>query len=223
MKTTIMSLGGSLIVPDKVDYSFLRKFKKVILPSARKSRFVIFCGGGKLARDYQKALSELINAPKEALDWMGIHATRINAESVREIFGNDADEKILTDPTKRIASKKRIIIAAGWKPGWSTDYDAVLVAKQLKVREMINMSNVDFVYSADPKKSKSAKPLKEISWKNLRKLVGSKWSPGLNMPFDPIAAKQAERQKLLVYVIGRDLNNLQNVLIHKPFKGTLIR
>ena len=97
------------------------------------------------------------------------------------------------------------------------------MAKQLKVREMINMSNVDFVYSADPKKSKSAKPLKEISWKNLRKLVGSKWSPGLNMPFDPIAAKQAERQKLLVYVIGRDLNNLQNVLIHKPFKGTLIR
>ncbi|MBI4439493.1 UMP kinase [Candidatus Woesearchaeota archaeon] len=223
MRTTIISLGGSLIVPDKFDSGFVLDFRDALLPFAKKGhRFIVYCGGGKLARDYQCALSEISNPPAEALDWIGIHATRINAELVRGIFGDVADDNIITDPTKKINSSKKVIIASGWKPGWSTDYDAVLVARQLKVKEIINMSNIDYVYDADPKKSKSAKPLKEITWQNLRELVGSRWSPGLNTPFDPIAAKQAEKQKLRVYVIGKDTNNLSSILLHKPFRGTII-
>ena len=53
--------------------------------------------------------------------------------------------------------------------------------------------------------------------------MGSKWKPGLNMPFDPVAAKEAEKLKMKVVVIGKDLSNLRKVLENKKFKGTLIR
>ena len=114
------------------------------------------------------------------------------------------------------------MIAAGWKPGFSTDYDAVLLAKNIGAHVVINMTNVDYVHDKDPKLG-GAKPIKEVTWKGLRKIVGNEWKPGLNMPFDPIASREAEKLGLKVVVIGKDVNNLEKVLNGKKFKGTMIR
>ncbi|GAG25334.1 unnamed protein product, partial [marine sediment metagenome] len=130
---------------------------------------------------------------------------------------------IISDPTEKINFKKKILFAGGWKPGWSTDYDAVLLAKNLCVNEIINITNTDYVYDKDPNKFKDAKPIKEISWKKFRKLVGDRWKAGLCMPFDPIAVKEAEKLKLKVIVLGKDLKNLKNFLNNKKFEGTIIK
>jgi len=220
-KTTIISLGGSVIVPDNVDVKFLRGFKKTI-ENFKGRKFVIICGGGKTARKYQEAASDVTKVDNVQLDWLGIYATRLNALLMRYMFGNNAQDPIVVDPNEKIHFKKNIILAAGYKPGWSTDFDAVLIAKQLKVKEIVNMSNIDYVYDKDPKKHKNAKALKQISWKNFRKLVGSSWSAGLNMPFDPIAAKEASNSKIKVIVIGKDLGNLKNYLDGKGFRGSVI-
>lgn len=224
MKTVVISVGGSIIVPDKVDIKFLKDLKKLIEKFVRKGyRFGIYCGGGKLARDYQKAVSSITKLNQTQLDWLGIHATWLNADLLVKIFENLSDGCFIIDPTKKIKSNKKVLIAGGWKPGWSTDYDAVLLAKNLKANMVINMTNVDYVYDKDPKKSKSAKPIKETTWKELRKLVGSKWSAGLNMPFDPIASKEAEKLGLSVAIIGKNLKNLEKLLKGKKFKGTIIK
>ena len=222
MKTIIISLGGSLIVPKKININFLKKFKKTILSFIKNHKFVIICGGGKLARDFQERGRKL-KLTNKALDWLGIYATRINAQMLRVIFNYFTEEKIIIDPTKKILSKKKIILCAGWKPGWSTDYDAILLAKNSKSKIIINMTNVSYIYNKDPKKHKDAKPIKEISWKNYEKLAGNKWKPGLNLPFDPIAAKEAKKSKLSVIIIGKNLNNLKNLLNDKEFEGTIIK
>ena len=153
MKTIIMSLGGSVIVPNTVDIQFLKNFKKIIERYIKKNyRFVIYCGGGKTARNYQKAASNINYLNNKKLDWIGIHATILNANFMKILFGDVAEEHIVRDPTKKIKFNKKILIAAGWKPGWSTDYDAVLLAKNLKIKTIINMSNVNYVYDKDPKK-----------------------------------------------------------------------
>ncbi|MAE42183.1 UMP kinase [Candidatus Woesearchaeota archaeon] len=222
-KTIILSLGGSLIAPEKIDINFLRNFKKTIEKFLRKNyKFVIVCGGGSIARKYQEALADIIGNDREAMDWMGISATHLNAFLLRTIFHEYSDENIIEDPTKKINSKKKIILAAGWKPGWSTDYDAVLLAKNLKANTIINMSNIDYVYDKDPRKHKDAKKIKHICWKHFRKMIGTKWTAGLNAPFDPIAAKAAEKSKTKVIVIGKNLKNFENVLNNKKFKGTVI-
>ena len=217
----VISLGGSLIYPRQIDYGFINKFKALVEEYLEKGfSFIIITGGGKLARDMQKKAK---NASDEEKDWLGIDATKKNAELLKSVFREeDVHGEIINDPSKKIETDKNIIIASGWKPGFSTDYDAVLLAQNNDAHIIINMSNIEYVYNKDPKHHKDAQPLKEISWVDFRKLVGEGWTPGLNMPFDPVAAKHAHEHSEKIYIIGKDLDNLRNLLDKKDFKGTVI-
>ncbi|MBU0615016.1 MAG: UMP kinase [Nanoarchaeota archaeon] len=219
--TKIISLGGSIIVPDAIDTEFLKRFRDLIL--SHDDKFAIYCGGGSIARKYQKALAEVVGEDKDKLDWMGISATHLNAFLIRSIFKDVAEDEIIKDPTLKIKFDKKVLVAGGWKPGWSTDYDSVLLAKNIGADTVINLTNVDHIYDKDPRKFKDAKAIKELSWDNLLLLIGEDWKPGLNAPFDPIAAKKARELGIKAYVVGKDIDNLKNVLSGKEFVGTKIR
>ena len=220
----IISVGGSLICPDSIDIAFLKKLKEIVIGQVKKGkRFVLITGGGKTARNYQFAAREVGLLDNEDLDWLGIHATRINAHLVRTIFKEYAHPQIIKHPAEKIDFKEKILVAAGWKPGFSTDYDAVLLAKQFKVKKIINLSNIYYVYDKDPAKYGDAKPYKTLSWKDYRKMFSEKWNPGLSSPFDPVASEEAEKLKMKVYIInGVDMDNLHNLLEEKNFSGTII-
>ncbi|MBI4453022.1 UMP kinase [Candidatus Woesearchaeota archaeon] len=225
MKTIIISLGGSLIVPNQIDIDFLKRFRGLILQFAKNNRIAIICGGGKTCRIYQDAAKEIASISDEDLDWIGIKATRINAELVRSILGKDASNEVINDPEdKNIRNiKNKIIIGAGYLPGHSSDMDAVLLAKNIGADEIINMTNIDYVYDKDPRKFKDAKQLKNISWKEFIKIIGDKWIPGKNTPFDPVAAKEAMKLKIKVIILnGNDLENFRRCLDGKGFRGTVI-
>jgi uridylate kinase len=223
-KIFIVSVGGSLIFSEGIDILFLKRFKKLIMKYIRKGfKAIVVCGGGKISRIYQKAAKKIVKLSKEDLDWLGIQGTKINAYLIKIIFKKDAYREIVDNPTKKIDFKERVLVASGWKPGFSTDYDAVLLAKNFGVKRIINLTNVDYVYTKDPTRFKDAKPIKEISWKEFRKILPKKWSPGLNVPFDPVAAKEAEKLKLEVVIMnGKNLRNFENYLKGKPFIGTKI-
>ncbi len=225
METIVISLGGSIIVPKEIDSSFLKEFKALIEDYIKKDfRFIIIVGGGFTCRKYQKSASKITFVDDEDLDWLGIHVTRLNAHLLRTIFKKDAHPNVIKDPTQTIKTNERIIIGAGGEPGWSTDYDAVILAKNNSCNEIINLSNIDQVYNKDPKTHKDAKAINEISWKDFRKLVGNKWNPGLNVPFDPIASKEAEEADMKVIITnGKNLTNLKNILDGKEFSGTTIK
>jgi len=222
-ETIIISLGGSLISPYEIDVEYLKKFKKIIEKFVkRRFRFVIVTGGGKICRKYNQAARELNNKVKPVeLDWLGIKATKVNAELVRVMFNNKAYFKVIDQPEEKVKENKPIIIAGGWKPGASSDNMAVNLAKAFKALIVINLSNVEYVYDKDPNKYKGAKPFKNLSWAQYRRLIGAKWDPGANWPFDPIASKLA--QKLGLEVIICNGHNLENYLSNKDFKGTIIK
>jgi len=221
----VISVGGSLIVPDSINTGFLREFRNLIIRELRKGkRFIIICGGGRTARNYQNSAKEIINLTRDDLDWLGIHSTRLNAHLIRTIFRNHSHPKIIKDPTEKINFKEKVLVAAGWKPGFSTDYDAVLLAKNFGIKKLVNLTNIDYVYDKNPKKFKDAKPIKLISWQKFRKLLPRKWDPGLNVPFDPIAARESENLKLEVIIMnGKNLKNFDNYLKNKKFTGTIIK
>jgi uridylate kinase len=224
-KIIVISLGGSLIVPDEIDASWIRNFKRLIEKYVVKGhRFILISGGGKTARKYQNAAKEIAGLTGDDLDWLGIHATRINAHLIRTIFRALANPKVVKDPTEKIRFSEKILVAAGWKPGFSTDYDAVLLAKNFKVKKIINLSNIEYVYDKDPKKFADARIIRNISWKEFRKIVGNKWDPGLNAPFDPIASKEAQKLGIEVAIMnGKNLENIENYLNEKRFIGTTIK
>jgi uridylate kinase len=220
----VISLGGSLIVPNQIDIDFLKQFKSIILKHMKQGkRFIIITGGGRTARNYQEAAKAVGKVSKDDLDWLGIHGTRLNAHLMRAIFKRYAHPNFVKDPTIKIDFKEKILVAAGWKPGFSTDFDAVLLAKQFNVKKIINLSNIEYVYTKDPRKYKRAKKIEKISWKDFRKIVGDKWNPGLNAPFDPIASKECEKSGITVYIAdGKNLENLDRIITGRDFIGTTI-
>lgn len=221
----VISLGGSLIVPDRIDTGFLKSFRDLILSYVKKgTRFVLICGGGKTARMYQHAAEEVGDLRKDEIDWIGIHTTRLNAQLMHAIFLKWVHPFIISNPTKPFHFTKQILIAAGWEPGCSTDYDAVLLAKAVGAKKLANLSNIDCVYNKDPRVCVDAHALPELSWKQYRKLIPKKWDPGLNAPFDPVASKLAESFGMEVAILnGKDMDTVKKYFDGKPCKGTIIR
>jgi len=220
----IISVGGSLIVPDGIDVDFLKRFRELILRKVSEGfSFSIITGGGKTARRYQDAAGDVTALSRNDLDWLGIHSTRLNAHLLRTIFADIAHPHIIKNPTVDIEASESVLVSAGWQPGWSTDYCAVLIAKNLGATRLVNLSNIDYVYDSDPKKNKIAKKIEQIDWPAFRALIPSEWDPGLSSPFDPVAAKEAEAIGLEVAVInGAHHDRLEAYLENHPFDGTVI-
>ena len=224
---TVISLGGSIVAPDGVDEQFLGEFKKLVrefLEKDEKQRFIFVIGGGGPARAWQKAYRNISpDAIDEQADWIGIMATRLNAQLVRAVMGEWCVQDVVTDPTRVEPLIGRVLVASGWKPGFSSDYDAVLLAERFQADSLINLSNIEQVYTDDPKKNPDAKPIDAISWPDFCRLVGDEWVPGKNVPFDPIASRHAAKIGLkVICAAGKDLPNLKKILSGQEFLGTVI-
>jgi len=223
-KRIIISLGGSLIAPDTIDTDFLARFATFIRSKVQEGHtFVLITGGGKVCRRYQEALATLANPTGDDLDIMGIAVTQMNATLVRLVFKEKAHPVIVTDPLGARDIDAPIIVAAGWKPGASTDFDAVAIAEVTGAEKIINLSNTEYVYTADPRVDEKAEKIEKISWQEFRKLLPKKWSSGSNTPFDPIASEKAEALGLEVAVIsGNDFTAISNCIDNLPFTGSII-
>ncbi len=225
----VMSIGGSLIAPQGgIDTKFLGDLSKFIrdqLAENNKRQFFLVTGGGSTARDYIQSGREVVGheLSSEDLDWLGIHASRLNAHLVKTIFKDIAHQYIIKHYEIIRKVSEPVVIAAGWKPGWSTDYDSILLCEDYHVGEVVNLSNISQVYDKDPKKFKDAKPIDRITWKDFRKLVGDDWIPGMNAPFDPVASKKAEELGIKVVLLsGHDFTNIGKYFKNEPFLGTVI-
>lgn len=235
MRTWIVSLGGSIVVPNDVDVDFVSDFFNLIVEyiTYHDYRFILVVGGGAPARVYQQAYKDFLHLQSEefgvqedfdAQDRIGIMATHLNATFIKEVFGKLAVDTIVTNPEDEdIEFDKPVLVGAGWKPGFSTDLDAVMLAQRFDADTVINLSNIAQIYTADPNSDPSATPLDHITWDDMISMVGDTWSPGMHAPFDPIACKLASDLGLEVIVaFGRDIDNLRNILDEKSFFGTKI-
>lgn len=246
-ETIVMSVGGSLIVPDQIDTTFLTNLKTLIeeqttgrpaeaqrsetsdssanAPQGAGRRFIIIAGGGRTARRYQDAAAAVSELENEDLDWLGLHATRLNGHLLLTIFRQLAHRVMVTNPDDVLDMPKDapLIIAAGYRPGASTDLRAVQIADRVGAKKVINLSNIEYVYTDDPKKNPEAEKIEDITWEDFRKLIPESWDPGLSSPFDPVAAKEAQEKDIEVACIdGAKIDSLQNYLNGEPFTGTRI-
>lgn len=224
----IISVGGSLIVPKTgIDTEFLNHLNSFIrnqIATHPERQFFLITGGGATCRYYIDAAQTVVGhaVVDDDLDWLGIHSTRLNGHLVRTIFRDIAHPVMIKDFDVIRKISEPVAVAAGWKPGFSSDYVAVQIAEDYGANVVINMSNIDKAFDKDPAKFDDAKPLDHIAWDDFKKIVGDTWSPGLSMPFDPIASKKASQLSLTVAIMGKDFANLEKFLDDQPFVGTTI-
>ncbi len=223
-KTIVVALGGSIVHPREIDTKFLKDFKKFLAPFLKRGvKFVFVVGGGDLARRFQSAAHEVSKLTDDDKDWIGIHATRLNAHLLRTIFRDVADPVIIDNRGKIPKLKYPVTIAAGWRPGWSTDYVAMRIAADFDVPEAVIAGKPSHVCDKDPTKYPDAKTFDVLGWKAYRKLVPAKWNPGLHAPVDPVAAALGDKDGVKAIIVdGRNMKNFRALLNGKEFQGTIV-
>jgi uridylate kinase len=220
----VISLGGSLIIPEDIDYKFLIRFKKAI-SKIKNKKIVVVCGGGSIARKYITAISKTTTDHK-LISHAGINATRMNARFMSYFFGKDPEKGIshTKEEVKQNLKLNNIVFcgALRYAPTETSDGTAAKLARYLN-SEFINITNVAGLYTADPKKNKKAKLISKISWKDFHKLANkTKFKPGQHFVLDQNAATIIMKNKIKTYIIGPNPKNLQRILKNKKFKGTTI-
>ncbi len=220
MKTIIISLGGSVIIPKEIDEAFLKEFKKIINTFKKEYNFVIVCGGGSTARKYITSGRKLgIN--EITLDTMGIGATQINAELVAGALKINTLPKNLEE-VPHLLKEQGSVVCGGFFPGLTSDQDSVVIAELVGSDRVINISNVAGVYDKDPRKYKNAKMYTQMTHKELIKLASKhELGGGEHFIFDLAASKLAERTKTKIIFI-KGLLNLKKYLKEEKFIGTTV-
>lgn len=211
-ETILISVGGSLVVPDDIDLEFLGKLKAFILEEVENGmQFVIVVGGGSTARKYQNAVRELSNVETSEIDEIGITAIKLNVHMMKLMFAGVEEVEINPGIEE-------------WEPGRSSDYGTVRVAKKYGAKKMINLTNIDFIYDVEKtKETGETQNLTDVTWDYFIKMLPREWTPGANVPFDPRASEFARDINLEVASInGQNLEELKNYIHGRDFRGTRI-
>lgn len=224
-KVVVISLGGSIIIPDKINFSFLEDFKKTLRKHYKTHKFVIVCGGGSIARKYISAL-EKEGKSKRELSEAGIRATRMNALFVMQFFGKEANDKLplnMEEVKNNIRLNDVVICGAlRYEPHSTSDGTAAKLANFLNT-DFINMTNVKGLFDKNPKIYRSAKFIPKISWKNFQAIASKiKFKNGQNFVLDQNASILIKKHKIKTYILGPDLENFEKLLKQKKFVGTTI-
>jgi uridylate kinase len=224
-RVVVLSLGGSLIIPDNIDTEYLKKFKKTILKNTKNHKFIIVCGGGSIARKYIASLKEeKINEKLQNLS--GISATRMNARFMSYFFNMDPEKGIphTMKILKKYVKRQDVIFcgALEYKPNQTSDSTAAQIARKFNTI-FINLTDVSGLYNKNPKEFSDAKFIPKISWQGFNNIVNKiKFKPGQHFVLDQSAAKMIMKNRITTYILGKNMAQLDNLLRNKKFKGTII-
>lgn len=224
MKTIVISLGGSILIPS-LEKNRIREYVPVLGEISENHRLFVVVGGGGEARRYI-AVSRELGIDEGTSDEIGILITRLNANLLVAALGEKAYPKVAEShaEAKKFAESGKIVVMGGITPGQTTDAVAAVLAERVGASVFVNVTSVDGIYSADPKKNKNAKHFASLTPAQLLKIVGGgELTAGSNTVLDIVAARVVERSRIpLVVLDGNNPENLSCAIRTGEFTGTLV-
>jgi len=225
----VFALGGSILSPTTPDEAYAAGFARLIGERvARGEKALIVTGGGGPARQYIRA-GRALGLTEAELDRIGIAATRLNARFLvgvlRHLVGPGVADAVpeRTEDTAALLGQHVAAVMGGTEPGHSTDYVAAALATAAGADHLYILTNVDGVYTADPKLHPDAERLPELSSARLLEIVGEGWTAGKTGIMDPRCAHHVHDHRLPATVLdGRDLDNLRRDLQGERSGGSII-
>lgn len=213
----VLRIGGSVLIPTEIDTEVLHILVREVTAVRKEHDVFIVVGGGKTARTYIEA-ARTYEGEEMSLDLLGILSSRLNALLLATCL-KDAE---LVENFHEVLHAKGLPVLGGTTPGQTTDTVAALLAELVRADLLVKVTNVDGVYTADPKIDPEAKKIRKLRFKELKKLCNKEVTAGLSSVIDPVAAAIISKNKLKVVVIGKkDMADLTSVIKGKH-SGTVI-
>ena len=220
----VIRVGGS-VVASPFDPKLMNTYVDLLLSLKRQGHVVgAVIGGGSLSR-------ELINTAKamglneKAQDEVAILVSRVAAQLFVLKLGKNGTLTVPTtiEDAAKFFEKGKIVVMGGLKPGMTTDSVAAMLSERINADLLVKASNVDGVYTKDPKKYKDTEKLERLSFNDLRGLFEKeKHEAGINQVIDPEAVHILQKNKIKTIVV--DGFKPENVLLAVKGEnvGTLI-
>jgi len=224
MKTVVLSLGGSVLVPS-LEGHFIGEYAAALRHLSERCRLFVVCGGGGEARRYIGVARDL-GIDQGTADEAGIGVTRLNAMLLAGALGDAAHPRVAMSYTGALeaACSGRIVVLGGITPAQTTDAVAAVIAERAGADLIVNATSVDGIYSADPRKDRSAVRHERLTARELLEIIAdNRMDAGANTVIDLVAAKVLERSGIPALVIdGTDPLRLIQALEKGEYVGTLI-
>jgi len=225
MDKVVVSIGGSVLIPEKDDAAYIKALADMLKDVAKEVCLMVVCGGGKIARYYTVTGGELGGTTYQ-LDELGIGVTRINAGLLSIALGDagfGGRVPLTAEECASMAEPGKVAVMGGTEPGHTTDAVAAMIAKICGAVRVVNASNIDAVYTDDPRKNPDAKKISRMTIDELKAIVYDEHGAGKSSVFDPLGVKIAKENKIdILMVNGRNFEELRNAILGKEIKGTFV-
>ncbi len=180
-RRALLKISGEALAGDKgqgLDYGVVEALAEELKAvHALGVNLCLVVGGGNIIRG---AVASREGLDRVSADYMGMLATVINALAVQDVLEKiGVDTRVMTairmeslaEPyirrrAIRHLEKGRLIIFAGGtgNPFFSTDTAGVLRALEIEAEVILKATNVDGIYTSDPRKNPNAEFIPELSF-----------------------------------------------------------
>jgi uridylate kinase len=207
----VVRVGGS-VVASPLNAQLVGKYVDLLKDLKLQGHEVVaVVGGGSLAREFIRVAAEL-GLEEERRDWAAIHVSRLLAQLFVLCLGDAGcgSVPVSVDEAEACLKQGKIVVMGGLRPGMTTDSVAALIGERVQADLLVKGSNVDGIYSKDPKKFSDAEKLDALKFEDLTRLFeADSHRAGINQIIDPEAVKILRRSRLKTVVVnGYDAENV---------------
>ena len=220
----VIRVGGS-VVASPFNPKLMNDYVELLLNLKQQGHAVAaIIGGGSLSRELIKTARSM-GLSEPAQDEVAISVSRVTAQLFVLRLGTHGTLTVPTtiEDAAKSFKKGKIVVMGGLKPGMTTDSVAAMLAEHVNADLLVKVSNVDGIYTKDPKKHKDAEKLERLSFNDLRGLFEKeKHEAGIHQVIDPEAVRILQKNKIKTVVV--DGFKPENVLLAVKGEkvGTLI-
>jgi len=200
----VIKVGGHLVCPEGgPDPAYISGLASTLRACARETEaMIVVVGGGTIARRYIE-VARALGVGEGGCDALGILVSRVNASLVSAAYWGGVPQPVAEtlEDAVRTARAEGVAFMGGLQPGQSTTTVAALAAEALPADLLVIATDVEGVYTSDPRRDPSAKLLRRVSVRELRRMFSRVDRAGGYKLLDPYTLDILERSRIRARVV----------------------
>ncbi len=207
----VVRVGGS-VVGSPLNAPLISRYVDLLKALRMQGHEVVaVVGGGSLAREFIRVAADL-GLVEDERDWAAIHVSRLFARLFVLCLGESGCGTVPVSLDEAVACLNggKVVVMGGLRPGMTTDAVAAMIGERVKADLLVKASNVDGIFTKDPKKYSDAEKLDVLRFVDLERLFEeNRHRAGIHQILDPEAVKILRKIRLRTVVVnGFDVENV---------------